>query len=189
MQIQQLSVKISAHQSEFDQEPLIPIFHRWIREKRLGDELLIDVADYRHVPSGPGIMLIGHEGHYGLDCRGDIGFCYARKRDPLDDPRPRLREVFARALRGCDALQNEPAVHGALSFDPGRLEVRVMSRLAAPNTAETYQALAPEIEAFLSELYNSSEVSLEHQSDPRQPFGVHARIPGDHDMAGLLSRL
>lgn len=190
MQIQQLSVKVFAHQSEFEQRPLIPIFHRWIREKRLGDELLIDVADYRHVPSGPGLMIIGDEGHYSLDSRdGKIGLCYARKRDAVDEAPARLREGFARALRACDALQNEPAVHGTLSFDPGRIELQVLSRLVAPNTNETYQALAPVIEGFLSELYGSSEVTVEHLSEPRRPFTVRAHIAGDHDPAALLARL
>ena len=31
--------------------------------------MLIDVADYRHVPAGPGVLLIGHEANYSLDNR------------------------------------------------------------------------------------------------------------------------
>ncbi len=36
---------------------LIPIFHRWIQERWLPLSL-IDVADYSHVPNGPGVMLV-----------------------------------------------------------------------------------------------------------------------------------
>ena len=45
----------------------IPLFHGWIQEKIIPDHLLIDVADYSHIPDGPGIMLIAHEGHFSLD--------------------------------------------------------------------------------------------------------------------------
>jgi hypothetical protein len=39
--------------SRFDLEECIPIFHRWIQDQAL-DEVLIDVADYRHVHHGRG---------------------------------------------------------------------------------------------------------------------------------------
>ena len=68
MLAQQLSVKIFAHDPAAVQPAaFIPIFHRWIQESRLADRLLIDVADYRHVANGPGVLLIGHEAHYALD--------------------------------------------------------------------------------------------------------------------------
>ena len=44
------------------------VFHQWIRDS-VCPEMLIDVADYRHVPAGPGVMLIGHEANYSLDNR------------------------------------------------------------------------------------------------------------------------
>lgn len=40
-------------------DPFIPVFHRWIEERTL-PELVIDVANYAHVPEGPGVVLIGH---------------------------------------------------------------------------------------------------------------------------------
>ena len=103
MQVQQFSVKIFAKASEsFDQDALIPIFHKWIRERRLQEALLIDVADYRHVPNGPGLMLIAHEAHYGLDERdGLLGLEYARKRDPVGEPMPKLRQALGAALDAC----------------------------------------------------------------------------------------
>jgi hypothetical protein len=192
VQIQQLSVKVFAHQDqdELDQGPLIPIFHRWIREKRLGDELLIDVADYRHVPDGPGIMLIGDQSHYGLDSRaGQLGFCYQRKRDPIGDAQPRLNEAFGAILRACQALQDEPSLLGELSFDPGRLEVRVMSRLVAPNTAATYDEFVPHLRQLIAHVYGDAAAEIEPIPDPKQPFGVLVRVPGDHAAAALAARL
>jgi hypothetical protein len=191
VQIQQLSIKVFARTSDFDQEPLIAVFHGWIRKQRLGDVLLIDVADYRHVPGGPGVMLIGHEGHYGLDTRGgELGLCYSRKRDAIGPARPRLSEALGAALRACHALQGEPSLAAALDFDPGQLEVRIMSRLAAPQDPATYEAFAPVLREFFGDLYGgSAAVELEHMAHPAQPFGVRVRIAGEHDLAALAARL
>jgi len=60
-------------------EELIPIFHRWIQQKRTSN-LLIDVADYSHVPAGPGILLVAHEGNYMVDdLGGRRGLTFYRK--------------------------------------------------------------------------------------------------------------
>jgi hypothetical protein len=189
--IQQLSVKIFARPGEFDQDALIPIFHRWIRERRLGDDLLlIDVADYRHVVDGPGVMLIGHQANFGLDSIGRRpGLRVVRKRDPIGDARERLREGFHLALLACHALAREPALADRLAFDAGDVEVRVMSRLAAPQSAETYAAFLPVLQPFLQELYGTGDVAVEHLADPRQTFGVHARVAGEHDAGVLHPRL
>ena len=54
IQLQHVNVKLLAGDpADVDLEPLIPIFHDWIRD-RVFEELLLDVADYRHVPEGPG---------------------------------------------------------------------------------------------------------------------------------------
>ncbi len=97
MQLQHVNVKLLVQNpEEANLEPLIPVFHSWI-ENQNGDELLIDVADYTHVPAGPGIVLIGHEGNYSVDNTGNrLGVRYNRKaafdggnQDCLDAGRPR----------------------------------------------------------------------------------------------------
>ncbi len=78
--IQHVMVKVFAREPvSIDLGEAIPIFHRWIQD-HVCPELLIDVADYRHVPNGPGVMLIGHEANYSLDMtKGRLGLLYNRK--------------------------------------------------------------------------------------------------------------
>ena len=52
--------------SPVELDKVIPVFHRWIQTGAV-EGLLIDVADYSHVPQGPGVMLIAHEGNYALE--------------------------------------------------------------------------------------------------------------------------
>ncbi len=61
-------------------ESFIPVFHRWIQEDRFPQHLMIDVADYNHIPDGPQIMLIAHEGHIVIDFEDKKpGIQYIRK--------------------------------------------------------------------------------------------------------------
>jgi len=63
-----------------DIETFVPIFHRWIQEDRIPNHTMIDVANYKHILDGPGIMLIAHEGHFSLDFEDDeLGLLYIRK--------------------------------------------------------------------------------------------------------------
>ena len=53
MQLQHVNVKLLVQNpKEVDLEPLIPVFQSWIQDQA-GGELLLDVADYRHVDAGP----------------------------------------------------------------------------------------------------------------------------------------
>ena len=59
MEPTKFQVKISAKGDKVELEKLVPVFNEWILNKKIDDELLIDVADYAHVPQGPGVVLIG----------------------------------------------------------------------------------------------------------------------------------
>jgi len=50
-------------------DEIVPVFHRWIQNQSV-EGFLIDVADYKHVCQGPGVVLIGHEADYALDMTG-----------------------------------------------------------------------------------------------------------------------
>ncbi len=190
VQIHRLSIKIFARQSDFDQEPLIGIFHRWIRDKRLGEVVYIDVADYRHVSGGPGVMLINHDAHYSLDTGNDkLGLVYARKRDPLGDIREKLQSGFGAVLGAALALEGEPELGGQLSFDPARLEIGVLDRLLAPNIPAAYEAMVGHLEEFLATLYPGSAPTFKPVDDAREPLTVRVHVPGDHTLREVFTRL
>ena len=80
MELQHLNVKLLLENSQdLDLDAIVNIFHGWIQEQ-LCEELLLDVADYRHVHHGPGVVLIGHEADYAIDnTDGRWGIRYNRK--------------------------------------------------------------------------------------------------------------
>jgi hypothetical protein len=158
-----------------DLPTLVPVFHRWIQEHTVPG-LLIDVADYKHVMAGPGVLLLGHEGDYMLDeANGRPGLLYKHKREwESDNFQERLRLVLQRAAQAAQLLQADPTLEG-LTFRTDEVEIIFPDRLNVRNTPETFTALQADVTAVLQELNENSAVSLAHvNTEARRPFTIHA---------------
>ena len=175
---QHINVKIFARPgSSVNWPSLIPVYHRWIREKAM-PELLIDVADYSHVPAGPGVMVIGHEAHYSVDTRENrLGFAYNRRAPLSGSTQDRVRQAFDAAVAGARKLEQEPEIGGSLQFDESQVEIWVNDRALAPNNAETVSAFKAEVASFLAGRF-SSNPELETSTDPRDLVRVRASLVG-----------
>jgi hypothetical protein len=171
--IQHVRVKIFASESgRADLGDAIPVFHRWIQD-RVCPEMLIDVADYRHVPNGPGVMLIGHEASYSLDnTKGRLGLLYSRKQAG-GEAQENLRQAFDAAVAACGRL--EQAFAGKLKFDAGDCEFSINDRLLAPNREDTYLALKPEFERFLAKVWGVDSYAVERKGEDRELFQISVR--------------
>ncbi len=173
MNLQHVNVKVFAAMADVDLADAIPVFHRWI-QNAVGDELWIDVADYRHVPRGPGVMVVGHEANYSLDFGPEnrLGLLYNRKAAVEGSTQEKLLHAFHAAFEACRRLEEEPVFRGRLHFNAGACDVIVNDRLLAPNTDETWQALKPEFEAFFENLFRNRSYTLQRAGQPRERFGV-----------------
>ncbi len=128
----------------------IPAFHRWIQKRDL-PELLIDVADYSHVPAGPGVVLVGHEANYALDnAHNRPGLLYSRK---VADGS--LKQAYDAAVAASLRLEAEPEFQGKLHFDARRIEIILNDRLLYPNTEAGWSSVETELTAFLDGLYGA----------------------------------
>jgi hypothetical protein len=185
MQAKRVQVKVYAV-GPVPTEQLIPVFHRWIREKVL-DELSLDVVDYGHVHEGPGVVLIGHAFDYFYEeSEGRPGLVYARKRD-APAPAERLADAVRRALAGARRLEEDPALSG-LSFRADELLVRVPDRLAAPADDGGFAALRTELDAIAKKLF-SGGATVERAGEPRDPLSARVKGSGAASVKDLLARL
>lgn len=155
-------------QLDVDLEEIVPIFHRWIQDNLL-DGLMLDVADYRHVPNGPGVLLIGHEGDYALDLTGDRpGLIYKHKRDwpvHVESLADKLTFVLAKAKTAAELL----TAQSDLTFDPTEIELRFPDRLSTPNTVDTFADILADLANHTETVFGNSEVEFSYLSaDPRQ---------------------
>ena len=190
MEFQHVNVKLFVKNAEqVNLEALVPVFHGWIQRQSRG-ELLLDVADYRHVPSGPGVVLIGHQGNYSLDNSGGrLGVRYNRKA-PLEETNyDRLVQAAQAALAACQRLETEPSLAGTVQFNGREIEVFINDRLLAPNTPQTRAAADLEFRTFFSTLFGAVGYTISHPQDPRGLFSVHVRTSQAFDTTELLANL
>lgn len=190
MDIQHLNAKFFVENpAAIDLEAFLVIFNRWIQD-HVCEELLIDVADYRHVFAGPGVVLIGHEANYSMDNTGNrLGLLYNRKAVMNGDVQDRLPRVVRSTLLACQRLQADPLLQGKLKFNGQELQLLINDRLIAPNTRETLSAIKPELKIFFAKLYGGATYTLEGNLDLRERFTVSVKAAGHFDIAGLLKNL
>jgi hypothetical protein len=173
MDIQHFRVKLFATPaSDPHLGDAIPVFHRWIQENRV-PETAIDVSDYEHVPAGPGVILVCQEAIYGLDQgKGKLGLVYNRRTVLNGSVEERLRQAVNAAAAAAAVLEGEPEFAGKLRFDRNAWEVAVNDRALAPNTDETWEALAPVIRGVFDSVIGAGRYALERNSDPRELLTV-----------------
>jgi hypothetical protein len=190
MQLQHVNVKLLVKNPQrVDLEPLIPVFHSWI-EGQVFEELLLDVADYRHVPAGPGVVLIGHYGNYSVDNTDErLGVRYNRKAGVNGSNQDALRQAMRASLIACQRLESEPRLDGKLRFNGQEIEFFVNDRLLAPNREATQEAFHSEFETFFDKLFRGSEYSRSYTSGPRRLFGVSVKASRTFATADLLANL
>jgi hypothetical protein len=185
--IQHVNVKIVAEEPvSIDLADAIPVFHRWIQES-VCDGMLVDVADYRHVPAGPGVMLIGHEANYSLDYTDDrLGVLYNRKRAIDGTTQQKLDQAFRAALLACRRLEEEAPFHGKLKFNAGHCEIILNDRLLAPNTEKTHLTLKADFEKFFQGVFGLEPHTIERLGEPRERFRVEVKSRRSLDVRLLL---
>ena len=169
---------------------LIPVFHRWIKEDLLEDELQIDVANYEHVPKGPGVVLICDKAHYYFDVRaGRAGLRYRGRREARATGAEAVTRAFRAALHAARLLEADPVLEGRYRFRTDEVEFGIYDRLLAPSDVGTLVAIRPELEEAVRGLYDTDDVAIELSSGPREPFMVTVRSGASPSVEELMGRL
>jgi len=187
----EVSVKLFvADSSGVRLKELIPVFHRWIKEDLLPDELPIDVANYEHVPKGPGIVLICDKAHYYFDVRaGRAGLRYRARREARASGGEAVTRAFGAALHAARLLEADPVLEGRYRFRTDEVEFGIYDRLLAPSDAGTLSRVGPELEEAVRGLYGPDDVTCVLSSGPKEPFMVTVKVGVSPSVEDLLGRL
>lgn len=189
MDVTRIQLKLYAQPGyEVPMDPAIRVFHRWIKERVLPEQL-IDVADYSHVHHGPSLVLVGHESDYYWDKgEGRLGLLYFKKRE-APPPAERLKDAFRHAFSVAQRLESEPELAGnAPRFSARELLFRVVDRLNAPNTDEGFAPIQGELTSFVNELYGT-KVDVSRFGSASEPLSVRIVAEQAPDLGTLLGRL
>lgn len=169
---------------------LITVFHGWIEKGALEDELMIDVANYEHVPKGPGIALICDKAHYYFDVRENRwGLRYRGRREARATGGEAVTHAFRAALVAASLLENDPALEGRYHFRTDQVEFGIYDRLRAPSDEATLDAVRPALEAGVEATWGAPVKGLELVSGPREPFMVAIETGAAPTVEELLARV
>jgi hypothetical protein len=190
MELNHVNVKLLVKDpGQVSLEPVVPVFHSWIQDQ-VYDEQLVDVADYTHVPAGPGVILIGLEGDYSVDnTDARLGVRYNRKVVLEGSNQDRLNQAARAALNACQRLEEDPSLEGKLRFNGQDVEVFINDRLLAPNNEDTRQKLKPEFQKFGDQLFGAGNYSLTWNEDPRRLLTVFLKASQPVPVGDLLDHL
>jgi hypothetical protein len=181
--LQHVNIKFFLRDGErINQGEVLNLFHRWIQEDKL-DDLLIDVADYRHVPEGPGVILVAHNAFYSLDNnQGRPGLLFNR-RTPVDgDTQQVLVHALNSARNFARLMAGEDRFEGTLILERNTLQIAVNDRHFAKNREETLGALQPDMEAALKQTLGDRTYTFKRTPDPRARFTVEVFSDLDFDL-------
>ncbi len=174
MAIRRISVKLFFDSSAPVEDAVVNTFHAWIKHRE-PNELLLDVADYRHVHDGPGILLVGHDIDYSVDHnQGGQGFTLTRKQntEPLAAA---LKTDIARCMAQLDKLKQAPGLE-TIHVHQDRLWVGLVDRLNAPNDQNTREALENALMQALAVLRPNAPASIDLDLSPRDITSAHVRL-------------
>jgi len=165
----------------------IPIFHGWIQRNAVADVTCIDVVDYTHVPQGPGVILVAHEGHFSMEEGDGPGLRYSNKRGASGTVGDRFGAAFGRLVRAAAMIEQETSLKGAVQFDPGHVRFVVDDRLEAPNSEDTYHGIAGHVQGVMDDLYGTG-VSLHHLPTEKVGLTIDVKVDGPPSVAALAAR-
>ena len=182
-----LGVKFSLkHATSLQPAATVPIFQRWIQDATVPG-MLIDVIDYKHVPDGPGIILIADEGDYAYDLSdGETGLNYIRKRGLGEDLSAALNLAFRHAIIAARQLESEV---DDINFDISRAKISFIDRQHYRNTPERYAAIEDDLRASLVDIFGVDVSIHRRYDDPRELLCVTATASQPIVSDAILARL
>ena len=180
MDLQHIALKIFVDGDlTTDWEQFINVFHGWVAAQSM-PEMMIDVADYRHVPNGPGVVMTGHEADYYMDnTGGQPGLRYVCKVAVEGSNQDRIQKAFAAASSACTRLESELS---GLKFSRTNFELTINDRACAPNNEATRSYLSSELPGLLGSVLGS-EPKLEIQQDERKLAGATVEVSSPVELA------
>ena len=189
MELERFCLKFFARpDTDIDDEVFITIFHEWIRYQKLSG-VLLDVADYRHVPNGPGMMLITHEINFAMDrSDGRFGLFAQQKLNQADNRYDQILALVRATIAFGALLESDWRVKKNLSLEAGQFHLISSDRLRLPNTDAAYTNLLPDLEAAAAIVYPGREISIaREENDPRERLTVVVDAGASINMKELMA--
>jgi hypothetical protein len=155
-----------------DLDPFLVIFNRWRKQTDHPSDW-VDLADYAHMPSGPGILIAGKRDTFAVNLNPPGPGLLTSVRGGLEGSlADRFREAFRRAREFNAAVVAEPEFPREFQVINHAWEVFVNDRLRFPNTDQADRQVRPALAAALG---IAPELLTRH-ADPGGRLGYSVRL-------------
>lgn len=155
-----------------DIDVFLVIFDRW-RQRKDHPCDWVDLADYAHMPSGPGILIAGKRDRFSIDLNppgpGLLTSTRAGLEGTLED---RMREAFRRARELNRNVLSEPEFPADFSVSADGWVIHINDRLAFPDSGASDALVRP---ALASALGADPDAIIRHRTRSGR-LGYTARI-------------
>ena len=180
MDLQKFGVKLFFNTNgRYSSKDFVPVFHNWIQDKAIDDHLLIDVMDYSHIPDGPGVMLIAHEGNFSLDQESQQpGIMYMRKTEIAGSFTERFNTVLSTVIKAANCL-NDNNIGKPVDFTPNSFRFIANDRLYAENTADNQDLYKQKVQKILDGKYPDSQFEFGDISDENERLAFTVTFTSD----------
>lgn len=185
MYIERFCVKFPAETipADFNEESLIGVLQGWIRDEKLAGTL-IDVVDYRHVPEGPGIMLVTYEMNYMMEHQGGYGLYVQRKVGAVNSHAEAIADLVQAAATFGTLLAKETGV----TLKGNEFLYISNDRLNAPNTDAAFAEVKTDLEAALQKIYGGKSLTIERvQNNPKERLTLAVKVNSPVAIAELAT--
>ena len=153
-------------------DSLLVIFDRW-RKVTDHPSDWVDLADYAHMPQGPGILIAGKRDTFSLNLNPPgPGLLTSVRNGLVGSLEERFREAFRRAGELNDAVLAEPEFPADLSPIEGAWEVFANDRLLCPSTSEMDAVVRPQLASALG----IEPEALRRHTNPGGRLGYSVRM-------------
>ena len=167
-----------------DETETIVAFHTLIQRQGLGDTL-IDVANYLHVATGPGILLIGHQAFRTVQLdQAKAGIILSGRRMKASPTTSSLGQHLQALVEFGLALETH---FGRSLFDPTKLTIRINDRRFTPEKNNAQSLLSAVNDALEAIDLRLKKLSL-RDSDPREQPAIDVQFKDIGDLEDLNSR-
>ena len=148
--LQRIDVKLLLDVPEDpDLDIFLVIFDRW-RQEKANPADWVDLADYAHLASGPGILIAGKRDSFSVNLNPPGPGLLTSVRSGLEGS---LEDRFGEALRRARgfnaAVMAEPEFPAEFAVREGAWQVVVNDRLSCPNTDQMDRLVRPAVAAAL----------------------------------------
>ena len=188
MELQKFGIKLFFQQNgSYPYRDFIPELHRWIQNDLIPDHILIDVVDYSHIPDGPGIMLVTHEGHFTLDQEDHKpGILYMRKTDISGSFKDRFNRVLSITIQAAQLLSNNN-IEKELNVTNNSLRFISNDRRIADNVDANQKLYTDIVNKLLKENFPGSNFEFDNYSKRQDRLAFDVNFMDDTNILKYCS--